>query len=81
MSYMSTDSRDGLAFERRDNDKGNNVQQYVHVEITETVRYCEFSGSHGGEYEDGCLLGCCAVKSGRSSPTFQRCLLCPSSGL
>jgi hypothetical protein len=19
---------------------------------------CEISGSHGGEYEDGCLLGC-----------------------
>jgi hypothetical protein len=22
---------------------------------------CEISGSHGGEYEDDCLLGCCAV--------------------
>jgi hypothetical protein len=22
---------------------------------------CEISGSHGGEYEDGCLLGCCAL--------------------
>jgi hypothetical protein len=21
----------------------------------------EISGSHGGEYEDGCLLGCCAL--------------------
>jgi hypothetical protein len=21
----------------------------------------EISGCHGGEYEDGCLLGCCAV--------------------
>jgi hypothetical protein len=21
----------------------------------------EISGSHGGEYEDGCLVGCCAV--------------------
>jgi hypothetical protein len=21
----------------------------------------EISGSHGGEYKDGCLLGCCAV--------------------
>jgi hypothetical protein len=21
----------------------------------------EISGFHGGEYEDGCLLGCCAV--------------------
>jgi hypothetical protein len=25
------------------------------------VIICEISGSHGGEYEDGCLLGCCAV--------------------
>jgi hypothetical protein len=22
---------------------------------------CEISGSHGGENEDDCLLGCCAV--------------------
>jgi hypothetical protein len=29
-------------------------------------------GSYGGEYEDGCLLGCSAVQSGRSLPTFQR---------
>jgi hypothetical protein len=21
----------------------------------------EISGSHGGEYDDGCLLGCCVV--------------------
>jgi hypothetical protein len=40
----------------------------------------EISGSQGGEYEDGCLMGCCAVKSGRSLPTFQRCLMPPSSG-
>jgi hypothetical protein len=26
----------------------------------------EISGSHGGEYEDDCLLGCCAVLSGRN---------------
>jgi hypothetical protein len=35
--------------------------------------------SHGGDYEDGCLLGCCAMLSGRSSLTFQRCLLLPLS--
>jgi hypothetical protein len=40
----------------------------------------EISGSHGSEYEDDCLLGCCAVKSGRSLPTFQRCLVPLSSG-
>jgi hypothetical protein len=51
------------------------------------MKYCELkcissriSGSHGGEYEDGCLLGCCAVQSGRSLPTFQRCMLTQSSG-
>jgi hypothetical protein len=37
-------------------------------------------GSHGSEYENECLLGCCTLWSGRSLPTFQRCLLPPSSG-
>jgi hypothetical protein len=41
---------------------------------------CRISGSHCGEYEDGCLLGCSAVESGRSLPTFQRYLLPPLSG-
>jgi hypothetical protein len=40
----------------------------------------EFSGSNGGEYEDGCLLGYCFMWFGRSLPKFQRCLLLPSSG-
>jgi hypothetical protein len=22
---------------------------------------CQISCSHGGEYEDGCLLGCCVI--------------------
>lgn len=30
--------------------------------------------------EDGCLLGCGAVQSGRSLPTFHGSLLLPSSG-
>jgi hypothetical protein len=38
----------------------------------------EISGSDGGEYEDTCLLGCCAVLSGRSLPKFQIHLLRPS---
>jgi hypothetical protein len=37
------------------------------------------SGFRGGDYEDSCLLGCCAVLSGRKWPTFQRCLRSPSS--
>jgi hypothetical protein len=27
----------------------------------EGVMICEILGSHGGEYEDGCILGHCAV--------------------
>jgi hypothetical protein len=41
---------------------------------------CEISGSHGGEYEVQSLLGCTAVFSNRCRPTFQRCVLSPSSG-
>jgi hypothetical protein len=40
----------------------------------------EIWGSYGDEYEDGCLLGCSIVLSGRYWPTFQRNLLPPSSG-
>jgi hypothetical protein len=29
--------------------------------------------------EDDCVLGCCAVSSGRSLPTFQRSLLPPTT--
>jgi hypothetical protein len=36
------------------------------------------SGSHGCEYEDGCLLGCSAVWTGMSLPTFRRSVLSPS---
>jgi hypothetical protein len=32
----------------------------------------EISGSHGDEYEDGCIQGCCPTYSGRHLPTFQR---------
>jgi hypothetical protein len=30
----------------------------------------EISDSHGGEYEDDCLLECCVVYSGRRLSTF-----------
>jgi hypothetical protein len=39
----------------------------------------EFSDTHGVEYEDDCLLGCCAMCSHGHWPTFQRFLLPPSS--
>jgi hypothetical protein len=38
-------------------------------------------GPRGGQYEDGCLLGCSAVWTGITLPTFQRSVLPPSSGL
>jgi hypothetical protein len=31
-----------------------------HGRIINTPVTCGISGFHGGEYEDGCLLGCCA---------------------
>jgi hypothetical protein len=31
------------------------------VEGSDNTTFGEVSGSHGGEYEDGCLLECCAV--------------------
>jgi hypothetical protein len=38
------------------------------------------SGSQGGgEYQNLCFLGCCAVQSDRSFPIFQRCLLVSTS--
>jgi hypothetical protein len=38
---------------------------------------CEITGSDSSGYEDGCLLGCCCVQSGRGLLTFQKCLLPP----
>jgi hypothetical protein len=38
----------------------------------------EISGSHGGEYEDGCLLGCCGMWTGMSLLMFETCLLLPA---
>jgi hypothetical protein len=29
--------------------------------LSKETKPCEISGSHGGEYEDGCLLGCWVV--------------------
>jgi hypothetical protein len=43
------------------------------------IEFREISGPHSGVYEDGCLLGCCAVYFDRL-PTFQRYLLPPISG-
>jgi hypothetical protein len=44
------------------------------------LRLCVVWGSHGGCYENGCLLGCRTVESSGSVPAFRRYLLSPSSG-
>jgi hypothetical protein len=55
------------------------LKNKAHANYQQLIR-SEISGSQGSEYEDGCLLDCCAMYSDRSLPTFQRCLLPPSSG-
>jgi hypothetical protein len=53
------------------------VPVYIHLVHLDCVSL-EILGSHSGGYGDNCLLGCCAVQSGRSLPTFQRSLPPPS---
>jgi hypothetical protein len=54
----------------------NSRKQYFYNTSYEAIQRnklnTEVSGSHGGEYEDDCLLSCCAVYSSRSLPTFHR---------
>jgi hypothetical protein len=45
------------------------------------MNFFEVSDLYADEYEDGCLLGCCAVYFCRYWPTFRRCLLPPWSGV
>jgi hypothetical protein len=42
--------------------------------MKELVVVSRISGSHGGVYEDGCLLGCSGTLPSRSLPAFQRYL-------
>jgi hypothetical protein len=58
----------------------NSRPTFENIIVKWELSNCEVSGSHGAEYEDGCLLGCCTVLFSRSLPTFQRCLLPTSSG-
>jgi hypothetical protein len=37
------------------------IKTYIFISVLMNLLCVEMSGSHGGEYEDGCLLGCCAV--------------------
>jgi hypothetical protein len=43
-----------------------NIILHLHLGISnglQNFRQGDISGSHGDEYEDGCLLGCCAIQS------------------
>jgi hypothetical protein len=52
------------------------VTDHIRIEINQLKKSLgEISGSHGVECEDGCLLRCCSVWSGRYLLTFQRCIL------
>jgi hypothetical protein len=65
--------------------KDKNMENYLPVVVLtpSIVRVEDYTEDVDGTFlrnnEDGCLLGCSAVQSGRSLPTFQRSLLPPSS--
>jgi hypothetical protein len=49
-------------------------------ESYKAILHCEITSSHVGEYEAQNLLGCTAMFLTECRPTFQRCVLPPSSG-
>jgi hypothetical protein len=51
-----------------------------HVDLQVNTNIPAFGETYYLHNEDGCLLGCCTVQSGRVVPTFQRSLLPPASG-
>jgi hypothetical protein len=46
---------------QRCNNKLNDSEMYNKLNDSEMYNKDDVSGSHGGEYEDGCLLDCCSV--------------------
>jgi hypothetical protein len=48
----------------------NSVGIYAMHKHARNTAKCTVLGSRGHEYEDGCLLGCSAVQTGVSLPTF-----------
>jgi hypothetical protein len=50
-------------------------ENYIRLAQEWDLWWVKSSGSDGVECEDGCLLECCAVFSGRSLPKCQRSLL------
>jgi hypothetical protein len=54
----------------------HNSTVYVEGLRQNQTKHREIGGSHGGDYEEYCLLGCDAVYSPRNSPTFRRNATC-----
>jgi hypothetical protein len=54
--------------------------QWKHRQASQPFLKCATGGSHNSDYENYCLLGCDAVQSGRSLPTFHRNVLSPFLG-
>jgi hypothetical protein len=48
-------------FHRLKNVKLKQGRLYTFAAVYNQKKHREISGSHGSEYEDGCLLGCCTV--------------------
>jgi hypothetical protein len=70
---MYVDENDGfeIAFSRKVLSNGNRLAKHLYLFIIRnSLEYSDISGPHGSEYEDDCLLGYCAVQSGRNLPTF-----------
>jgi hypothetical protein len=61
-------------------------QKTIYTQFTRITVAVKYENVHISKYdanntildEDGCLLGCSAMESGRTLPTFQRSLLPPS---
>jgi hypothetical protein len=51
------------------------ANSYKTVKKSHRIKFCEMWGSHGIDFDDDCLLSCCAVYSSTGSPTFHRWLL------
>jgi hypothetical protein len=58
--------------------QNKNIFIFTAVRTSDRTMVSWIWSSHGGEYEGGCLLGCSAVWTGRSLPTFRK-FLPPSS--
>jgi hypothetical protein len=62
MAYVVRGNKKSLLQVKRDRNLMSIHSQFETVTSSRwTNKKIQISGSHGGEYEDGCLLGCCAL--------------------